>query len=124
MVLDDIGRALDLIGLSISVLFFAILGGALGIAYSPPMTRGQVLAALGSAILFGGLGPEVVGSFWTLPPVLENACAALFGIGGMFIVPGLIVAWREFSSNPWGFIDRLRGVAKPPGKDNTPGGQP
>lgn len=120
--LDEIGRLLDLIGLSLATLFFAVLGGGLGVAYSPPMTRGQVLAALGSAILCGGLGPEVVQVFWPLPPILKNVLAAIFGIGGMFIVPGLIVAWRGFSTDPWAFVDRLRGIAKPPSSNNPPGG--
>lgn len=101
-------------GVKVVSLVFAFIGAALGISYTPDMTKRTAFAALIAGIVCGALGPELIAwSFnWKLPIIINNIFALLCGVGGMFIVPGVIVAWQGFANNPWTFIDRLRGVSK------------
>lgn len=101
-------------GVKLVSLVFAFLGAALGITYTPEMTKRLAFAALLSGMLCGSFGPEVVNYFLATPlrPVLNNAIAVIFGIGGMFIIPGLMTFWRGFGTDPWGWLDKLRGIKK------------
>jgi len=101
-------------GVKIVSLVFAFIGAALGISYTPDMTKRTAFAALIAGIVCGALGPELIawGFNWKLPILINNIFALICGIGGMFIIPGLIVAWRGFAADPWAFVDRLRGVQK------------
>lgn len=103
-------------GVKIVALVFGFIGAALGISYTPEITKKAALAALISGIVCGGLGPELIAwAFnWHLPPIISNVMALVCGVGGMFIIPGLIAIWRGFGADPWGFIDRIRGINKEP----------
>ncbi len=63
----------------------------------------------------------------TVPIAVENVLAAGFGIGGVYIVPGVAWAWRSVRDNPWGFFAWIRSGGKTPPPDQKPnneGGQP
>lgn len=106
-------------GVKVVALVFGFIGAALGISYTPQITKKAAVAALASGIVCGGLGPSLLAwAFnWHLPATADNALAFVCGVGGMFIIPGLIAAWQGFAHDPWGFIDRLRGIAK---RDDKP----
>ena len=101
---------------------FGFIGAALGISYTPEITKRTAFAALIAGVVCGGLGPEGVQALFTtpVPKVVKNVIALICGLGGMFIVPGLLVAWKGFATDPWAFIDRLRGLRG----DKKDGGQP
>lgn len=101
-------------GVKVVALVFGCIGALLGISYSPPMTKQTAFAAIIAGIVCGGLGPQLLAwAFgWKLPTVADNALAFICGVGGMFIIPGIITAWRGFAADPWGFVDRLRGISK------------
>lgn len=111
-------------GIKVVSLVFAFIGAALGISYTPEMTKRTALAALMAGVVCGALGPELIawGFNWKLPILINNIFALLCGVGGMFIVPGVLKAWRGFADDPWAFVDRLRGMAKP--ADKTGGDKP
>lgn len=52
-----------------------------------------------------------------VPVVVENVLAATFGIGGVYIIPGITWAWKSVRDNPWGFFAWIRsgGRTPPPG---------
>ena len=104
---------LGLIGVKVSALIFGAIGAALGIAYTPQMTRREMFAALLAGLVCAAILPELVQQYVTLAPVIANGVAFIFGIGGMFLVPGILAMWRGFRDDPWSFIDRLRGMKKP-----------
>lgn len=110
--MDDILRALADAGVSAATLVFGAVGAALGIAYTPAMTRREMLAALLAGLACSAILPQLIAQWIHLNPVANNALSFLFGIGGMFIVPGLLAAWAGFRTDPWAFIDRLRGIKK------------
>lgn len=97
-------------GVKIVSLVFACIGAALGITYTKEMTKRTALAAMLAGICSGGLGPEFIS--WSLaiplPAVVNNVLALVCGIGGMFIVPGILKIWQGFSDDPWQFFDRFR----------------
>ena len=99
-------------GVKVVALVFGFIGAALGITYTPEMTRRTAFAAMIAGVVCGGLGPEAVQALFTapLPMTVKNLIALVFGIGGMFIVPGFIAIWQGFAKDPWGFIDRIRGL--------------
>ncbi|MFN8696303.1 MAG: hypothetical protein ACK5XE_08310 [Burkholderiales bacterium] len=99
-------------GFELITAVLGFIGAALGISYSPPMTKKEMFAALLAGVVCAVLGPQLVAQIYQLPSIVNNALAFTFGIGGMFIVPGLLTMWREFGVNPFGFIDRLRGVKR------------
>jgi len=110
-------------GVKVVALVFGFIGAALGISYTPEITKRTAFAALIAGVVCGGLGPEGVQALFTtpVPKVILNAIAFICGVGGMFVVPGLIIAWKGFATDPWAFIDRLRGLR---GGDKKDGGQP
>lgn len=110
-------------GVKVVSLVFAFIGAALGISYTPEMTKRTGFAALIAGIVCGALGPELIawGFNWKLPIIINNIFAVICGIGGMFIIPGFIIAWQGFAKDPFGFADRLRGISKPVDK---PGDKP
>lgn len=62
-----------------------------------------------------------------VPGPVENVLAAAFGIGGVYIVPGIAWAWRSVRDNPWGFFAWVRGGGRGPPPDGPPqenGGKP
>lgn len=96
-------------GFELITAVLGFIGAALGISYSPPMTKKEMFAALLAGVVCAVLGPSLLMQLYTLPPIVNNALAFIFGIGGMFIVPGLLALWRSFATDPWKFIDRFRG---------------
>lgn len=114
--------------LDLVAIVLGFVGALLGVSYSEPMTKKQLLAALGSGSIVAALAPPLVTLLihlqWptvNLPVAINNVMAFVFGIGGMFIIPGVLSFWKTFSANPWGFIDRIRGITPPP---PPPGAQP
>lgn len=105
-------------GVKVVALVFGFIGAALGVVYTPEMTRRSAFAAMIAGIVCGGLGPEGVQALFAapLPMVVKNVIAMAFGIGGMFIVPGFIAIWQGFAKDPWGFVDRIRGLKNQPPK--------
>ena len=99
-------------GFELITAVLGFIGAALGISYSPPMTKKEMFAALLAGVVCAVLGPSLVMQVYTLPPIVNNALAFIFGIGGMFIVPGLLALWRGFASDPWAWLDKLRGQSK------------
>lgn len=102
-------------GIKIASLVFGLVGAALGISYTPEMTKRQMAAAVLAGITCAGLCPQIVEQWYHLSPIANNLLAFVFGIGGMFIIPGLLTLWRGFSQDPWAWLDRLRGNSPPPG---------
>ena len=96
-------------GFELITAVLGFVGAALGISYSPPMSKKEMFAALLAGVVCAVLGPALVMQIYALPVIVNNAFAFIFGIGGMFIVPGLLALWRGFATNPWSFIDRIRG---------------
>ena len=99
-------------GLKVVTLVFALIGGALGISYTPEITPRMAFAALLSALVFGALGPEVIAFWWgkPLPIMLNNLAAVVLGVLGMFIVPGILVLGKKLRDDPFGFFDSVLGV--------------
>lgn len=99
-------------GVKVVALVFGFIGAALGITYTPEMTRRTAFAAMIAGIVCGGLGPELVQAVFAspMPMIIKNVIALVCGIGGMFIVPGFIAIWQGFAKDPWSFIDRIRGL--------------
>lgn len=98
-------------GVKVVSLVFAFVGAALGISYTPEISKRSAMAALIAGVTCGALGPEAVawGFSKPLPLIANNALAVVFGIGGMFIVPGVIRLWTGFRDDPFGWLDRWRG---------------
>lgn len=113
-------------GIELAAIVFALVGAALGVSYSPEMTKRQMAAAVLAGLACGALLPELVASVYHMPAIAKNGLAFIFGIGGMFIVPGVIAIWRGFANDPWAFFDRLRGksTAPPPPPPPPPPSQP
>ena len=114
-------------GVKVVALVFGFIGAALGISYTPEITKRTAFAALIAGVVCGALGPEGVQALFAnpLPMVIKNVVALICGLGGMFIVPGLLIAWKGFATDPWAFIDRLRGLrGGDKGGDKKDGGQP
>lgn len=99
-------------GVKVVTLVCALIGGALGISYTPNITPRIAISALFAAIVCGGFGPGLLewGFNWRLPSVVSNMIAVIFGIGGIFIVPGIIAAWQDLIRDPVAFVGKLRSV--------------
>jgi len=107
-------------GIELAAIVFALVGAALGVSYSPEMTKRQMSAAVLAGLACGALLPELVASVYNMPAIAKNGLAFVFGIGGMFIVPGVIALWRGFANDPWAFFDRLRGKPSTPFVPGSP----
>ena len=56
---------------------------------------------------------------FALPGKLIHALAFVFGIGGIFIVPGIIVLWRGFATDPLAWWDNITSrLPRRPGSDD------
>lgn len=107
-------------GVQLVWVVLGLFGAALGIGAMPPMTKKQCWTAMGSGLVFAGLGPQWVNyayMFWTpawlnsehtaLPSFMTGSTAFVCGVGGMFLVPGIIAFWRDpraFVIALWEFI--------------------
>lgn len=111
---DHLANLLDAAGVKVVSLVFGAIGAALGIAYSPTMNRREMFAALLAGLVCASIGPQLVLHYFTLPQWASNGASFIFGIGGMFIVPGFLSFWRGFATDPWAWFDRLRGRAGAP----------
>ena len=98
----------------LAIMPTVLVGAALGISYTADITKRTAFAALIAGVACGALGPELIAwAFnWKLPIIINNIFALICGIGGMYVVPGLLTVWRGFASDPWAFLDRLRGISK------------
>lgn len=109
------GEKLTFEGINLLWLIFGLIGAALGISYMPPMTKARMAAALVAGIACAALFPQLAAALYQtwfttpIPPAINNTFAFLFGILGMFIIPGIIVIGEKFMENPWWVIDKFRG---------------
>lgn len=97
-------------GVKLVSFVFGVVGTLLGIANAPTLTRRESWAALLSGCTVGPMAAEVFiwacqrwGGF-TPPMIVYGVVAVIFGIGGMFIVPGILNLWRSFRDDPRAFI--------------------
>lgn len=111
-------------GIELIWVVLGFLGAALGVSRMPPMNKWQLMSSLVSGIVLASQAPQWAAFFylkWTgaaIPAFMNNTVAFFFGIGGMFIVPGVIVFWQEFGKDPWGAIMRLVNLVR--GKPTLP----
>lgn len=113
-------------GINLVWLIMGLVGACLGVSYMPPMSKKQLAGAMASGVVFAALAPQWAGHYylkWMGEPIahfMNNTVAFVFGIGGMFIVPCIIVFWTDFRDNPWGFIEWIRGRARAPSRKPLP----
>lgn len=105
-------RDVEFYGIQLVSLVLGAAGAVLGISYTPKMTKREMFAAMIAGLACAALFPQLAAHYFALPAVLNNVLAFIFGIGGMFIVPGVLALWRGFANDPWAFIDRLRSGKK------------
>lgn len=104
-----------------------LIGAALGIGSLPPMTHRQLWTALLSGVVAAALAPQWAAHIYLrwfgaeIPPFMNNTIAFFFGVGGMFIVPAVIVFWKTMRDNPFALIDWLRGRGGAPPASPPPG---
>lgn len=121
-------------GIDLIWVVLGFVGAALGIAYMPKMEKSQLTAALLAGIMCAALGTPLADAAYIsmapqwmnvdhghLPKIINNAMAFFLGIGGMFIIPGVIVFWRYGARNPFVIFDWIRGKGPPPSVDNSDG---
>jgi len=128
------GHKLAWEGIELVWVVLGFFGAAIGLGSIPQMSRPQLWTALMSGVVLSAMAPQWANFIarhmmpsWVdpitllLPSFMTGSIAFVFGIGGMFIVPGIIVFWREFGINPWGWftkildlINRARGITPPP----------
>ena len=95
-------------GIDLIWVILGFLGSALGISRMPPMNKWQLFTALIAGVVISAMAPQVLILAWpTAPDVVKNITAFFFGIGGMFIVPGAVVFWQGFATDPWGWVTRI-----------------
>lgn len=101
-----------LAGVKVVTLVCAFIGAALGISYTPQVTPRLAIGALVAGIVCGGFGPGLIewGFGLELPLVISQMVAVVFGIGGIFIIPGIITGWQELIRDPVGFVGKLRNI--------------
>lgn len=120
-------------GIDLLWLILGFIGAALGIGSMPPMSKRALATALGAGVVCAALAPQAAAELFALwkdrpavmlPVAVNNVLAFLFGIGGMFIVPGLSALWRRIVENPVGFLRWARGGFRgnaPPKPDDAAG---
>lgn len=95
-------------GVDLIWVIFGLLGSALGISRMPPMNRWQLAMSLVSGVVIAALAPQIMVLVWpSAPDVIKSVTAFIFGIGGMFIVPGIVVFWQGFATDPWAWATRI-----------------
>lgn len=100
-------------GIQLIWVVLGIFGAALGIGSMPPMSARQCWTALGSGIVFAGLGPQwadhtyihwlptwVNPTHTPMPDFMLGSIAFICGVGGLFLIPLIIAFWRD----PRGFF--------------------
>lgn len=99
-------------GVKLVALVCGFVGGALGVIYTPQITPRMAVGACIAAVVCGGFAPAALewGFNTRFPTVVTGIIGVVFGVGGMFIVPGLITAWKEFSADPAAFIKKWREI--------------
>lgn len=113
-------------GVQVFWIVLGFLGAALGVSSMPTMSKKQMFTAVVSGLVCSALAPQWAAHYYArifsepIPAFMNNTVAFVFGVGGMFIVPGLIVGWQRFKENPFVFIDYLRGKGPPPAAPAAP----
>lgn len=113
-------------GINLLWIVLGFIGAALGVSYMPPMNKKQLAGAMLSGLVCAALAPQWAGHYYAkiigepTPAFMNNTVAFLFGIGGMFIVPAVLVFWTGFRDNPLGFIDWIRGRGPAPRRTPPP----
>lgn len=126
-------EAVGLTSITIMNIFFAIVGAALAVTYQPTLTRRMAWGALLSGAVAGCLLPKttlmILNIWWptlVFPELLMYLLAVVYGILGMFLVPGVITIGQQIQQRPgvvvdwtFSFVDRLRGVKKDQPKEGS-----
>lgn len=101
-----------LAGVKVVTLVCAFIGAALGISYRPQVTPRVAIAALVSGVVFGGYAPSLIEFAFNLkmPITISHMAAVVCGIGGIFVVPGIIAIWQSFFADPFAFLDKVRAL--------------
>lgn len=109
---EGIIAAIAAAGIKVVWLVFGFIGAALGVRYSPPMSKGDALTALLAGVVCAGFGPPLLTTWfsWHMPPIVDNAIAFVCGICGMFVVPGILNLGRAFAADPAAFITKARAM--------------
>lgn len=93
-------------------LVFGFIGASLGVSNMPEMSRKETFFAFGSGLACAGLLPELLiialeellgwKGLATLVKfsAVKSSLAFIFGILGMFIIPGIIIVGQEFRLDP------------------------
>lgn len=95
-------------GIQLIWVVLGILGALLGIGSMPPMSNRQCWVALGSALVFSSYGPQwaaFIFAHWLpewmnpahapMPSFMLGSVAFVCGVGGLFLVPGIITVWKD-----------------------------
>lgn len=116
-------------GISLVSVVLGFVGAVLGVSYMPPMSKKQLAAALVAGVVCAALAPGFASeaiAWWRekpvvpLPGAFNNVLAFVCGIGGMFIVPTVIVLFKSAHDNPMGFLDWIRGRGAAPPAAHIP----
>jgi hypothetical protein len=105
-------------GIQLMWVVLGFIGAALGISRMPPMTKRDLFFSLFSGVVCAAFAPQWTAHFYRqsfgadIPVFMNNTVAFVLGIGGMFIVPGLIVFWQGFSKDPWGAVMKIVDVVR------------
>lgn len=131
--MDDFLKTLEAGSITVVAVVFGVIGAALGIAYTPEISRRQAVAAMVSGLVGAFIFAPLVLHLVKLNPAPMWAVAGLgffFGVGGMFIVPLIVMFWSRLAKDPTGFIgkvldfiEQMRGRRPPPPPPGATGGQ-
>lgn len=91
-------------------LLVAISGGILGLRYHEPKTRGDawriVLGGFCIGILLGGS----ISEYFELNYFITATLTLVLSTGGMFVLDGLMVLFKRFSTNPIKTIKEVKAL--------------
>lgn len=113
-------------GISLMSAALGFIGASLGIGYMPPMSKKQMFSALLAGVMCAALIAPLAAQWagaqfdFVMPKGGHYLLGFFFGIGGMFIIPGVIVFWRTASTNPMAIVEWVRGRAPPPAPPSPP----
>lgn len=115
-------------GIELMWVVLGLIGASLGISRMPTMTKRDLSFSLLSGVVCAAFAPQWAAHFYhvymgaEIPVFMNNTVAFIFGIGGMFLVPGVIVFWQAFSKDPWGAVMKLVNALR--GKSSAPTAPP
>ncbi len=116
-----VGDWLTSVGVAGASIVFGAAGAALGMLYTPNLSRKQAFAAFLAGIACASIGPQALLHLLSMPQLAfdmpkwaNNAASFVVGVGGMYIVPLILKCWQLAAEDPIGFLpnlfDKLRGI--------------